>query len=255
MTADAHEIDEFDKTFAATESKHREEMQSIDLKARFHDADSVLDFFKDRKAKEAQIQLMTNLIHQAATVATLLAANGFGPNNNQQAMAVWTAHTMTRHREARSKQIVVFPAGHGKSRIVPTFIKLMSMNGEAHYVRVIFNHREQMEHDMPIIRDLLKDDSHLRVEFEVLQENQKEIRYPSNAALHGKKPLLIVDEFDHVVLDREVRIHSAYNVLGLTASTEDAHTVSERIYLTRTLSYTWMASNVQNQLEPFDPSH
>lgn len=46
---------------------------------------------------------------------------------------------------------MIFPAGHGKSRIVPTFIKLLSMNSHTHYVRVIFNHEEQRMHDMPII--------------------------------------------------------------------------------------------------------
>ena len=41
-----------------------------------------------------------------------------------------------------TKLIITFPPGHGKSRVVPTFLKTMFMAGKAGRAKLIFLHEE-----------------------------------------------------------------------------------------------------------------
>lgn len=65
---------------------------------------------------------------------------------------------MNKHgKDQITKLIITFPPGNGKSRVVPTFLKAMFMAGKAGRAKIIFLHEEQMNHDMPIIYNLLRD--------------------------------------------------------------------------------------------------
>jgi len=57
-------------------------MQSADMKAKFHDADSVMQFYTHRKAKKEHIQNMSQYMTQVEAVGVLMANHGYEPNNN-----------------------------------------------------------------------------------------------------------------------------------------------------------------------------
>lgn len=101
---------------------------------------------------------MQNVLDLINGAAEQLSESNFEPNNNQRGLAATAAYHMSKSGKDRiTKLVITFPPGHGKSRVVPTFLKAMFMAGKASHAKIIFLHEEQMNHDMPIIKNLLRD--------------------------------------------------------------------------------------------------
>ena len=102
---------------------------------------------------------MKKVLQYIESSADQLKEFDFEPNNNQKGLAANAVYHMYKmnSRDRIEKMIVTFPAGHGKSRVVPTFIKAMFLMGKTFYAKIIFLHKEQRDHDMPIIQSLMAD--------------------------------------------------------------------------------------------------
>ena len=177
---------------------------------------------------------------------------GFSPNNNQKGIAANAIYYMTSKSHRVQRMIVSFPPGHGKSRIVPTFIKTMSLLGNSVYAKVLFLHEEQMKDDFPLIEKLVKDAGDFELEAEVVGDDGKNYDVPAAKKGKAMMPLLLVDEVDSVLLDKRCTFGQEWFVLGLTACEREDYSAAEIQYIEQTANFTLKESNVQDLLPQHD---
>ena len=172
-------------------------------------------------------------------------------NKNQMGVALYAAYILEKKDNLR--QIISVPAGQGKSRIIVAIIRLLaSRKGSSSIltkVQVVYNHQQLLDQDRDKITRVCKN-SDIRLTFTVPNRADPVIQMTD-------KELVIIDEADHILLDRAVHfqnLRATSLIIGLTATLKEDLLDCEKGYVVDDLKFAYVDSNMTASIADRTPA-
>ena len=163
-------------------------------------------------------------------------------------MALFASFNLEHHNPMR--QIISVPAGQGKSRIMVAIIRVIASRSRAPIatkVQVVYNHSQLLEADRTKIEKICEA-SNMGVKFTV----------PSDGVIQMEdKEVVIIDEADHIILDRVIRfknLRATSMIIGLTATLKEDMLATELEYICGDLGFSYVDSKMDKSIADSTPA-